>query len=730
MGSIRLPVLAVLAAFAAALALVGGSPAPAVAPVIFAAPATYEIGRGPSAIVVGDFNEDAVLDVVVQNTSTSTASVLLGTGSGTLGTQTPVSSGNGLAMTVADFNNDGHLDLAVSSTSAVSTLLGTGTGSFNPGGSFSVPAFFHAGMTTGDFNADGNMDIAVTTSNNYTVSVALGTGSGTFGPAKDFFAGNAVGVTTGDFNEDGRLDLATANFASHDVSVLFGTGTGSFAGTINFVVGGTSDGPTSILTADLNHDAHLDLIVHLDFPNVTPVLLGTGTGSFGSQVTYNIRAGTDSGFLMALADFDRDGNLDLATASANDAYVAVARGTGTGGFALPPATFAVGPDPDSIAVGDFNRDGKPDIAVGNDKNRFGGPDPSTVSVLLNTTSIPDGDGDAVPDAVDNCPTTPNAGQADGDGDGVGDACDNCPSIPNAAQADADSDGAGDDCDADDDNDTVPDGFDACPGASEDADGFQDGDGCPDPDNDNDGICDPGMNSVSCGGSDSGQMCFDPAGTLSCPTQDCRNVAEDYDAFKDTDGCPEPDNDNDGKLDAGDSCPGTAAHVGVDGMLGSPQDLNHNGIKDPSEATLTTDDVVKTFEDYDGVLDSDGCHDSPGDDFDGDGYTDEDEALHIGTNAGYPCGTAGWPSDIVGTGISTNKFDIVDLGSFVAPVRRLGTKPPDANFDARWDLKPGPITPTGAYINIQDLGITIANKTGFPPMFGGAKALGKTCLLAP
>jgi hypothetical protein len=107
-------------------------------------------------------------------------------------------------------------------------------------------------------------------------------------------------------------------------------------------------------------------------------------------------------------------------------------------------------------------------------------------------------------------------------------------------------------------------------------------------------------------------------------------------------------------------------------------------------------------------------------------------LHVGTRADDPCGTDGWPSDIVGTGVSMNKFDIVDLGSFVAPVRRLGTKPNDLNFDVRWDLKPGPLTPpgTGPHIDIQDLGVTIAGLSGFPPMFGGQRAFTKTCVVAP
>jgi len=226
--------------------------------------------------------------------------------------------------------------------------------------------------------------------------------------------------------------------------------------------------------------------------------------------------------------------------------------------------------------------------------------------------------------------------AESDADGVPNPLDNCPIDANANQSDADGDGAGDDCDTDDDDDSLLDGSDSCPVLAEDFDGFEDTNGCPDPDNDLDGVCDAGQSNVSCAGSDSGKACFDPAGTLSCPTIDCRNVAEDVDAFHDSDGCPEPDNDNDGFPDTTDACPGTDAHTGGDAMLGAPQDLNHNGVRDdPPEAAFVTDDIVLVFEDYDGVLDGDGCHDSPGDDFDGDGLTDDDEVFFYGTLAFNP-----------------------------------------------------------------------------------------------
>ncbi len=125
------------------------------------------------------------------------------------------------------------------------------------------------------------------------------------------------------------------------------------------------------------------------------------------------------------------------------------------------------------------------------------------------------------------------------------------------------------------------------------------------------------------------------------------------------------------------------------------------------------------EDADGAL-NDGCQVEGG-------YSEAQ--FKIGTMQWDPCGQNAWPADLVSTGISTNKVDIVDLGSFVAPFRRIGTAPNQLGFNSRWDVVPGqPLA--GAWINLVDLGAFVSGAPGFPPMLGGARAFNATCPFGP
>jgi len=109
------------------------------------------------------------------------------------------------------------------------------------------------------------------------------------------------------------------------------------------------------------------------------------------------------------------------------------------------------------------------------------------------------------------------------------------------------------------------------------------------------------------------------------------------------------------------------------------------------------------------------------DCDGDGYVGATEA-QVTTTDQDACGFDGWPSDLSPDG--SNAFNLQDLASFIAPVRRLGSSVGDANFSRRWDLVPG--STAGKAINVEDIAALLAGATGYPPMLGGQRAFGQTC----
>jgi len=232
---------------------------------------------------------------------------------------------------------------------------------------------------------------------------------------------------------------------------------------------------------------------------------------------------------------------------------------------------------------------------------------------------PDADGDGVADPTDNCPSTAN-GPLQELSPGVGNQADNDSDAVPGTQPPANAGWGGDACDTDDDDDGAADTLDGCPFSPEDFDQWEDGDGCEDPDNDSDGICDTGLVSISCTGSDFGRYLWkNPLGAQ----VDCRNVAEDIDAFHDNDGCPEPDNDYDNFPDGTDDCPATDTTAGADGISDTGDDLVLYLV--PYQAR----------EDFDGIIDTDGCHDSPNDDYDGDGLGDETEVFTVQTDPVNP-----------------------------------------------------------------------------------------------
>ncbi len=349
----------------------------------FQAPITYSTGSNANAVAVGEFNGDGVLDLVTPYR------LLLGNGDGTFQTAA-LHGGSGQGVAVGDFNADGFQDLVSAGSSAfVKVMLGNGDGTFKPQVTYPT-ASSTPSVAVGDFDNDGIQDLVTANKGTTTIGVLVGNGDGTFRPAVSQSAGSSGSpndVEIGDFNGDGNQDVAVVfDSLNGRVAVLLGNGDATFQPAVPYATGTSHRGTV----ADLDGDGDDDIVVAAGvagssgtFPSVT-VLRGNGDGTFQFMEKYV--AGFDPQD-VAVGDFDGDGRMDLVVPNVNDTSypapgtVAVVLGTADG-FAAVRA-FPAGPSPISLVVGDLNGDGMPDIAVVNypDNNSSS---PGSVTVLLGT----------------------------------------------------------------------------------------------------------------------------------------------------------------------------------------------------------------------------------------------------------------------------------------------------------------------------------------------------------
>jgi hypothetical protein len=322
-------------------------------------------GTNPHLIVSADFNADGVPDLAIADDGQSgTLSVLLASGEGKFSPFVPyVTDLSATAMAVGDFNGDKKSDLILSGMNAqnqnvLSVLLGNSEGTFQAHVDHVIPTLPYA-LAVGDFNHDGKLDVVGALEGSNSVGIFLGNGNGTFAAPVTYATGTfPTAVVTGDFNGDGKLDLAVINKTDETFSVLLGNGDGTFQKQVVYNLPGE---PEAIVAADMNDDGKIDIVVATFSTNTISVFLGNGDGSFPAT-PLSFSTSLDAG-VMAAADFNGDGKMDLVIGS-QPASMSLLFGKGDGTFYSESDVVIVQP-PFTLAVGDFNNDGTPDVAIPN-----------------------------------------------------------------------------------------------------------------------------------------------------------------------------------------------------------------------------------------------------------------------------------------------------------------------------------------------------------------------------
>jgi hypothetical protein len=296
------------------------------------------------------------------------------------------------AIVVADVNGDGKPDLLMANNSSapISVLLGTGNGTFGTATTYGSSANgFAFDLAVADVNGDGKLDILTANPSTGTVGVLLGSGTGTFGTTTTFSTGaggNPESLALADVNGDGKLDILTANPGNDTVGLLLGSGTGTFGTATTFSTGAGSN-PRKIVVADVNTDGQLDLLTLNGGTYNVGVLLGTGTGTFGAVATYSTGGSQSQLSDIAVADVNGDGKPDLLATNYGTDEAAILLGTGrsVGTFGGGFTTVSTGTDsaPLGVTVADVNGDGKLDLLTANQGPLFrGSQGTSSVGVLL------------------------------------------------------------------------------------------------------------------------------------------------------------------------------------------------------------------------------------------------------------------------------------------------------------------------------------------------------------
>ena len=360
----------------------------------------FVTGSTPTSVAIGDIDGDGKSDMVIVNNYSNSVSVLLNTGSnGTVSFAPKVDFVTGIApisVAIGDLNGDGKLDLVVvnNSGNSISVLRNTSSGGTI---SFATKVDIVTGQVysicIGDLDGDGRPDLVTNyVSNNRVViwrnigninninftGVSTSTSTGT----------SPISIAIGDMDGDGKPDLITANnygsgLGGNSVSILRNTSSITFFSFAPKVDIGTGAAPQSVAIGDLNGDGKLDIAIANYGNNTVSLFANTSsidTLGFAPKIDFTTGSNPTQ---VTIGDINGDGKPDLATSNSGSNTVSILRNIGNSSTIsfYNKVDFTTSSSPNSVAIGDINGDGKPDLALANTGS-------NTVSVLSNNSQLP------------------------------------------------------------------------------------------------------------------------------------------------------------------------------------------------------------------------------------------------------------------------------------------------------------------------------------------------------
>jgi len=314
------------------------------------------------SVAVGDLTGDGYLDLVLGDAGSG---LLVYEGDGMGEFSTGFSAGAGAISTVVlgDMDGDHDLDLIAGNLGAIGRVYrNDGSGNFSAGATFGATGDTTQAIVVGDLDGDTDLDVVAGYQSGFN-RIYLNTGAGAFAAARPFGIGDewTFSLALGDLDNDGDLDIVAGNYNEQN-AVYLNDAHGNFTTRLPF--GPEDDWTRSVAVGDLNADGVLDVIVGNEGQQN---FVYFNDGAAGFPISRPFGPGADWTYAVAVADLDADGDLDIVVGN-NGEQNAVYLNDGVGLFnwTTPAATFGEATENTlSVAIGDMDDDGLPDIVAGN-----------------------------------------------------------------------------------------------------------------------------------------------------------------------------------------------------------------------------------------------------------------------------------------------------------------------------------------------------------------------------